>query len=94
MTINGEKKKLPVTFSAVSSKLISTCPSSYWHYKDNRDLSIATACTELPLAYAATGFPLDRQISSLQALADACLDLLYGREDAAAGWGVGAFVPR
>lgn len=35
MTINGEKKKLPVTFPAVSSKLISTCPSSYWHYKDD-----------------------------------------------------------
>ena len=42
-------------------------------------LPIATACTELPLAYAAAGLPAERQVSSLQALADACLDLLYER---------------
>ena len=42
-----------------------------------RDLPIATACTELPLAYEASGLPLDRQVSSIQALSDACLALLY-----------------
>ena len=44
-----------------------------------RDLPIATACTELPLAYDASGLPSNRQVSSIQALSDACLDLLYER---------------
>jgi aspartate racemase len=39
---------------------------------------IVTACTELPLAYAASGLPQDREVSSLQALSDACLAFLYG----------------
>lgn len=44
-----------------------------------RDLPIVTACTELPLAYDASGLPSGRQVSSIQALSDACLDLLYER---------------
>ena len=44
-----------------------------------RDVPVATACTELPLAYDASGLPPERQVSSIQALSDACLDLLYGR---------------
>ena len=42
------------------------------------DVLIVTACTELPLAYAVSGLPKDREVSSLQALCDACLGLLYG----------------
>lgn len=40
------------------------------------DLPIITACTELPLAYNASDLPKDKNISSLDALADACIDLL------------------
>jgi aspartate racemase len=43
-----------------------------------RDLPVAAACTELPLAYDASGLPQTRSVSSLGALADACLSLLYG----------------
>ena len=42
------------------------------------DRLIMTACTELPLAYAASGLPPQQEISSLQALSDACLKSLYG----------------
>ncbi|NLL36209.1 MAG: aspartate/glutamate racemase family protein [Fretibacterium sp.] len=42
-----------------------------------RDLTVITACTELPLAYAASGLPQAREVSSLQALSDACLRALY-----------------
>lgn len=42
------------------------------------DLGIATACTELPLAYDASGLPQDRSVSSLGALSDACLRAIYG----------------
>ena len=44
------------------------------------EAAVVTACTELPLAYAASGLPMERQISSIQALSDACLDWLYERE--------------
>ena len=44
-----------------------------------RGCPIVTACTELPLAYAASGLPREREVSSLQALCDACLDVLYER---------------
>ena len=42
------------------------------------DLGIATACTELPLAYDASGLPAERSVSSLGALSDACLQAIYG----------------
>lgn len=42
------------------------------------DISIATACTELPLAYDASGLPAERSVSSLGALSDACLRAIYG----------------
>ncbi len=42
------------------------------------DIGIATACTELPLAYDASGLPAERSVSSLGALSDACLRALYG----------------
>ena len=42
-----------------------------------RDLPVMTACTELPLGYAASGLPLDREVSSIGALVDACIRMLY-----------------
>ena len=42
------------------------------------DACIATACTELPLAYDASGLPSNRSVSSLDALSDACLAAIYG----------------
>lgn len=42
------------------------------------ELGIATACTELPLAYDASGLPREKSVSSLGALSDACLHAVYG----------------
>jgi aspartate racemase len=42
-----------------------------------KDLLVATACTELPLAFDASGLPADRNVSSLAALSEACLEALY-----------------
>ena len=42
-----------------------------------QDLLIMTACTELPLAYAASNLDKNREVSSLGALADACVLQLY-----------------
>lgn len=42
-----------------------------------QDLLIMTACTELPLAYAASNLDKNREVSSLGALADACVRQLY-----------------
>jgi aspartate racemase len=47
---------------------------------ERENILVVTACTELPLAYAASGLPKDREISSLQALSDACIAFLYGIE--------------
>ena len=42
-----------------------------------RDIPVCAACTELPLAYDASGLPRDRAVSSLGALSAACLKVLY-----------------
>jgi len=42
-----------------------------------KDIPIMAACTELPLAYDASGLPSEKTVSSLSALADACLKLIY-----------------
>ena len=42
-----------------------------------REIPICAACTELPLAYDASGLPGEKTVSSLQALCDACLRGLY-----------------
>lgn len=42
-----------------------------------RDLPVMTACTELPLAYDASGLPQERAVSSIGALADAVVKRLY-----------------
>ena len=43
-----------------------------------RDVPVTMGCTELPLAYEASGLPLERQVSSLKALSDKCISVLYG----------------
>ncbi|GHV37239.1 aspartate racemase [Synergistales bacterium] len=42
-------------------------------------IPVVTACTELPLAYSASGLPAEREVSSLKALSNACLRVLYHR---------------
>lgn len=42
-----------------------------------RDVPVTMGCTELPLAYEASGLPSERQVSSLKALSDACIRVLY-----------------
>jgi len=44
-----------------------------------RDLPVCAACTELPLAYDASGLPQERTVSSLGALCEACLDKIHPR---------------
>ena len=44
---------------------------------EERDLPVCAACTELPLAYDASGLPGGKTVSSLQALCDACLKILH-----------------
>ena len=41
------------------------------------DLPIIGACTELPIAYSESGLSVDRFISSLESLAEACIRELY-----------------
>ena len=42
-----------------------------------RDVPVTMGCTELPIAYAASGLPNEKQVSSLKALSDACIKMLY-----------------
>lgn len=42
------------------------------------DLPVVAACTEVPLAYAKADLPAEKMVSSLEALAVACLEELYG----------------
>ena len=42
-----------------------------------KDVPIVGACTEIPIAYAATGLPAEKFISCLSALADGCVRELY-----------------
>jgi aspartate racemase len=42
-----------------------------------KDLPIMAACTEFPIAYDASGLSQDRIVSSIEALADACLAVIY-----------------
>ncbi|WP_299079913.1 amino acid racemase [uncultured Fretibacterium sp.] len=62
--------------TAEAAGLMRGVAEELWREKD---MPIVTACTELPLAYAAAGLPAEREVSSLQALCDACLDVLYER---------------
>ena len=44
---------------------------------NERDVPVTMGCTELPLAYEASGLSPERQVSSLKALSDACIRVLY-----------------
>lgn len=46
--------------------------------REKIDAPVLAACTELPLAYTAAGLAPEGMLSSLEALADACLTELYG----------------
>ena len=59
-----------------AGKTVKTVVEELWQVKH---LPIMTACTELPLAYAASGLPREKEVSSLTALADACLKVLYNQ---------------
>ena len=45
--------------------------------RDEKNLPIVAACTEVPLAYAAADLPPEGMVSSLEALAISCLGELY-----------------
>ncbi|HPC75704.1 MAG: amino acid racemase [Thermovirgaceae bacterium] len=45
--------------------------------KGQRDLPVIGACTELPLAYQASGLEPGGMVSSLESLAEACLERIY-----------------
>ena len=57
-----------------AAEVMETLVKSLW---SERDALIMTACTELPLAYSVSSLPKDKEISSLSALADACLKRLF-----------------
>ncbi len=47
-----------------------------------KDVPVMTACTELPLGYDASGLPQERSVSSIGALADAAIKMLYDEIEA------------
>lgn len=55
-------------------KLLRTVVEKLW---EEEDLPICAACTELPLAYDASGLPAEKTVSSLGALCDSCIKALY-----------------
>lgn len=57
-----------------AARIIEGLVQELWQ---EHDTLIMTACTELPLAYAASTLPKDREVSSLVALADACIAELF-----------------
>lgn len=57
-----------------AGELTRQCCESCWKEKD---LLVMTACTELPLGYDASGLPKEKSVSSLEALALACVRELY-----------------
>ncbi|MGI6075038.1 MAG: aspartate/glutamate racemase family protein [Pyramidobacter sp.] len=57
-----------------SAAVIRPAVEALWK---ERDLPVLCACTELPLAYEASGLPLNRSVSTLRSLAQACIDRLY-----------------
>ncbi|MBQ6772992.1 MAG: amino acid racemase [Synergistaceae bacterium] len=57
-----------------AGEVIKSVIQELWH---ERDVPVTMGCTELPLAYAASGLPDNKQVSSLKALSDACLKILY-----------------
>ena len=56
-----------------AARAIERVAAKLWEIED---LPIVTACTELPLAYDASDLPTEKNISSLDALAEACIRAL------------------
>lgn len=59
---------------AAAGTLVRQVVEELWVEKK---LPIMMACTEIPLGYAASGLPQEKAVSSLQALAEACIRELY-----------------
>lgn len=62
---------------ATAGELINEVVNALWR---ERDVPVTMGCTELPLAYEASGLPPEKQVSSLKALSDACIKVLYSRD--------------
>lgn len=61
-----------------AASLMKEITTKLWHEKD---LPILAACTELPLAYEAAELPKEKIVSSLDALASACIEELYTKSN-------------
>ena len=59
-----------------AGEVMNEVVSELWR---ERDVPVTMGCTELPLAYEASGLPMDKQVSSLKALSDACIRVLYDK---------------
>lgn len=59
---------------ALAGRLTKECCEDCWKEKQ---LLVMTACTELPLGYDASGLPKEKSVSSIDALALACVHELY-----------------
>lgn len=59
---------------AEAGRLTRECCEDCWR---ERDMLVLTACTELPLGYDASGLPAEKSVSSIYALAAACVRELY-----------------
>lgn len=57
-----------------AGKIVKKVVQELWQ---ERDLPVMTACTEIPLGYNASGLPQEKSVSSLDALAAACIERLY-----------------
>lgn len=57
-----------------AGRLTRECCLDCWR---ERDILVLTACTELPLGYDASGLPQEKSVSSIYALAAACVRELY-----------------
>lgn len=57
-----------------AGRLMKQLAEELWQEKD---LPVMTACTELPLGYDASGLPQEKSVSSIGALVDAVVKVLY-----------------
>ncbi len=57
-----------------AGEIMNEVVSELWR---ERDVPVTMGCTELPLAYEASGLTKEKQVSSLKALSDACIRVLY-----------------
>lgn len=62
---------------AKAGEIVKKVVLELWHEKD---LPVMTACTEIPLGYNASGLPQEKSVSSLDALAAACVAELYKKK--------------